>query len=58
MGLRNGHIITGVNDQEIAGPDQAAEFFQTLAVGGEINIKVRKGRGVRKRAQLMRLNIE
>jgi len=58
MGLRNGHIISGLNDQEITSPDQAAEFFQTLADGGDITIKVRKGKGVRKRSQFIRLNIE
>jgi hypothetical protein len=58
MGLRNGHVITGVNDQEIMGPDQAAEFFRTLAEGGDITIKVRKSRGVRKRSRSIRLNIE
>jgi general secretion pathway protein C len=58
MGLRNGHIITGVNDEEITTADQAAEFFKTLADGGEISIMVRKGKGVRKRSQLIRLNIE
>jgi serine protease Do len=58
MGLRNGHVITGVNDREITGPDQAAEFFQTLAAGGDITIKVRKSRGVRKHSRSIRLSIE
>lgn len=58
MGLRNGHIITGINGQEITTPDQATEFFETIADGGDVTIKVRKGRGVRKRSQIIKLNIE
>jgi type II secretion system protein C len=58
MGLRTGDLITGVNDQTITGPEQAAEFFQTLKRGGDVTIKVGKGRGVRIRGRLIHLKIE
>jgi type II secretion system protein C len=58
MGLRTGDLITGVNDQEITGPEQAAEFFQTLKQGGDVTINVAKGRGVRIRGRLIHLKIE
>jgi len=58
MGLRSGDLITGVNDQDITGPAQAAEFFQTLKQGGDVTIKVGKGRGVRIRGRVIHLKIE
>ena len=58
MGLRNGYVVTQLNDQEITGPDQAVEFFRTLADGGEVTIQVRRSRGVRRRARQINLNIE
>ncbi|MCG6918712.1 MAG: hypothetical protein LJE89_14350 [Deltaproteobacteria bacterium] len=58
MGLRTGDLITGVNDQTITGPEQAAEFFKTLKQGGDITIKVGQGRGVRIRGRLIHLKIE
>ena len=58
MGLRNGYVVTQLNDQEITGPDQAVEFFRTLAEGGEVTIQVRRSRGVRRRARQINLNIE
>jgi general secretion pathway protein C len=58
MGLRTGDLITGVNDQAITGPAQAADFFQTIKQGGDVIIKVGKGRGVRMRGRLIRLKIE
>jgi len=58
MGLRNGYVITQLNDQAITGPDQATEFFRTLAQGGEVSIQVRRSRGVRRRSQMINLNIE
>jgi type II secretion system protein C len=58
MGLRTGDLITGVNDQTITGPEQAAEFLQTLKQGGDVTIKVGKGRGVRIRGRLIHLKIE
>ena len=58
MGLRTGDLIMGVNDQAITGPEQAAEFLQRLKQGGDVTIKVGKGRGVRLRGRLIRLKIE
>jgi type II secretion system protein C len=58
MGLRNGYVVTQINDQAITGPDQAAEFFRTLAEGGEVSIQVRRSRGVRRRSRQINLNIE
>ena len=58
MGLRNGYAVTQINDQAITGPDQASEFFRTLAEGGEVSIQVRRSRGVRRRSRQINLNIE
>ena len=58
MGLRNGYAVTQINDQAITGPDQASEFFRTLAEGGEVSIQVRRSRGVRRRSRQITLNIE
>ena len=58
MGLRNGYVVTQLNDQAITSPDQAAEFFRTLAEGGEVTINVRRSRGVRRRPRQINLNIE
>ena len=58
MGLRNGYVVTQLNDQAITSPDQATEFFRTLAQGGEVSIQVRRSRGVRRRSQMINLNIE
>jgi type II secretion system protein C len=58
MGLKTGNAIMGVNDEVITSPEQAAEFFQTLAQGGEKTIKARIGRGVRSRTRYFHLIIE
>ena len=58
MGLRNGYVVTQLNDQAITSPDQAAEFFRTLAAGGEVSIQIRRSRGVRRRTRQINLNIE
>ena len=58
MGLRNGYVVTQVNDTAITGPEQASEFFKTLADGGEITIQVQRSRGVRRRPRQINLNIE
>jgi type II secretion system protein C len=58
MGLRTGDLIIGVNDQAITGPEQAAEFFQTIKQGGDVTIKVGTGRGVRLRGRVIHLKIE
>jgi len=58
MGLRNGYVVTQLNDQAITSPDQAAEFFRTLAEGGEVTIEVSRSRGTRRRSRQINLNIE
>jgi len=58
MGLRTGDLIIGLNDQAITGPEQAADFLQRLKQGGDVTIKVGKGRGVRMRGRVIRLKIE
>ena len=58
MGLRNGYVVTQLNDQAITSPDQAADFFRTLAEGGEVTINVGRSRGVRRRPRQINLNIE
>jgi len=58
MGLRNGYVVTQLNDQAITSPDQAAEFFSTLAEGGQVTINVRRSKGVRRRSRQINLNIE
>jgi type II secretory pathway component PulC len=58
MGLRNGYVVTQLNDQAITSPDQAGDFFKTLAEGGEVSIQVRRSRGVRGRSREINLNIE
>ena len=58
MGLRNGYVVTQLNDQEITGPDQAAEFFKTLAEGGEVSIQVSRSRGTRRRPRQINLDIQ
>ena len=57
MGLKNNNAIIGVNGQAITGPEQADLFFQTLKQGGEVDVKVKKGRGVRRRTRTIHLNI-
>jgi type II secretion system protein C len=54
MGLRSRDVIVGVNDQEITSPEQAVEFFQTLAEGGDVTIKIKR----RRRSRQIKLNIE
>ena len=58
MGLRNGDAIMGVNDEDITGPEQAGEFLQKLKEGSEVTIKVKKGKGVRRRTRVIRIKIE
>jgi general secretion pathway protein C len=54
IGLRSRDVITGVNDQEITSPEQAAEFFQMLAEGGQNTIKIKR----RRRNRQIKLSIE
>jgi type II secretion system protein C len=54
MGLRSGDVITGVDDETITDPEQAADFLQRLAQGGETTIMVKR----RRRTRQIRINIE
>ena len=45
MGLRSGDVILSLNGEAVAGPDDAAGFFEKLAQGGDITIQaLRRGR--------------
>ena len=54
MGLRSRDVIVGVDDEDITSPDQAADFFQKLAAGDEVTIKVKR----RRRTRQIKLNIQ
>jgi type II secretion system protein C len=54
MGLRSRDVIVGIDDETITSPDQASDFFQKLAGGGEVNIKLKR----RRRTRQIKLNIE
>jgi type II secretion system protein C len=54
LGLRSRDVIKEVNGQKFSGPDEAVEFFQELATGGELTIKLRRKR----RNRQMKLAIE
>ena len=54
MGLRSRDVIVGVDDETITSPDQASDFFQKLAAGDEVTIKVKR----RRRTRQIKLNIE
>jgi type II secretory pathway component PulC len=47
-------VIVGINDQKITSPDQAAEFFATIADGDEVTIRARR----RLRTRRINLTIE
>jgi general secretion pathway protein C len=40
--LRNGDVITGVNDQTIASVEDAMKVFGTLSTGGPIQVKIKR----------------
>lgn len=42
MGLRSGDQLLTINDQEIAGPQEAMSFFEILRQGGDIDLTVRR----------------
>lgn len=44
MGLQNGDVIQAVNGEAITGPEQAVYFFQKVAEGGVVEIKIRRRR--------------
>jgi type II secretion system protein C len=54
MGLRSRDVIVGVNDESITDPAEAADFFQKIAEGGEVTIKLKR----RRRTRQIHLNIE
>ncbi|MEJ2154178.1 MAG: hypothetical protein P8X96_02495 [Desulfobacteraceae bacterium] len=47
MGLQNGDVIQGVNGEAISSPEQAPYFFQALAQGGVVEIKIKRHRRTR-----------
>jgi type II secretion system protein C len=54
IGLSSRDVIVGINNQKITGPDQAAEFINTIAKGGQVTIRARR----RLRTRRINLNIE
>jgi PDZ domain-containing secreted protein len=54
MGLRSRDVIVGIDGETITGPDQAVDFLQRLAGGGEVTIKFKR----RRRTRQIKLNIE
>jgi PDZ domain-containing secreted protein len=54
MGLRSRDVIVGVDDDDITSPDQASDFFERLAAGDEVTIRVKR----RRRTRQIKLNIE
>jgi len=54
MGLRSRDVIVGIDDETITSPDEASDFFQKLAGGGEVTIKLKR----RRRTSQIKLNIE
>jgi general secretion pathway protein C len=54
MGLRSRDVIVGIDDETITSPDQASDFFQKIAGGGEVTIKLKR----RRRTRQIKLNIE
>ena len=42
MGLSSRDVIVGINDQQITGPDQAAEFLQTLTESDKVTITAKR----------------
>lgn len=47
MGLQNGDVIQSVNGEPITGPKQAVYFFQRVAEGGVVEIKIKRRRRTR-----------
>jgi type II secretory pathway component PulC len=58
MGLRSGDSIMSLNGEAITGPEDADKFFQKLREGDDVTIKVKKGKGLRRRTRVMRLYVE
>jgi type II secretion system protein C len=47
MGLRYRDVIVGVGEESITGPNQGSYFFQKLAEGSEVTIKLKRRRRTR-----------
>ena len=47
-------VIVGIDGETITSPEQASDFFQKLAEGGEVTIKLKR----RRRTRQIKLNIE
>jgi len=58
MGLRNGYAVTHLNGRPVTGPEEAAEFFRTLASSDEVSFQITRNRGVRPLAANIQLNIK
>jgi type II secretion system protein C len=54
IGLSSRDVIVGINGHKITGPDQAAEFINTIAKGGQVTIRARR----RLRTRRINLSIE
>lgn len=54
MGLQNGDVIRGVNGEAVTDPEQALYFFQRVAEGGVVEIKIKR----RRRTRYISLNVE
>ena len=48
MGFRSRDIIKEVNDQDITGTEQAADFFAKLLEGGELTVELKRRRKTRR----------
>lgn len=42
MGLRSGDLLLAINEKEIAGPQEAVSFIESLREGGDIDLTVRR----------------
>jgi general secretion pathway protein C len=51
LGLKNGDLILGINNQEIPSAERADYFFQTILEGGDVDVKLRR------RARTYHINI-
>ena len=54
MGLYSRDVIVGIDDEIISDSDQASDFLRTIADGGEVTIKIKRGG----RTRQINLNIE
>jgi general secretion pathway protein C len=54
IGLENDDVISALNEEAVTGPEQAADFFQKIAEGGEFKITIERNR----RLRFISLNIQ